>query len=81
MFILIQSGDGDWTRNFVPAWRQAGLRDEGRHALMAYDTFQELCPKRTGSFSFGGISPPNEKVFLCVLSASAVKMLFWTGMG
>jgi hypothetical protein len=73
MFILIQSGDGDWIRNFIPSeWRQ--VCSDG------YDTCQELCPKRAGAFSFGGISPPNETFLLCVLGVSAVKMLFWTGM-
>jgi len=28
-------------------------------------------------FLFGGISPPNKKILLCVLGVSAVRDLFW----
>jgi len=35
---------------------------------------------KSWSFSFGGISPPNEKFLLRVLGDSAVKMFSWTDM-
>jgi hypothetical protein len=31
-------------------------------------------------FSFGGLSPPNEKRLLSVLGVSAVRFLYWTGI-
>jgi hypothetical protein len=31
-------------------------------------------------FLFGGLSPPNKITILCVLGASAVKILYWTSM-
>jgi len=62
---------GDWIRNVI----LSGLRSESFHG---HGIVQEPCPKRTEAFLFGGISPPNKKVFLCVLSASAVRVLFLT---
>jgi len=29
----------------------------------AYGTYQEPCPERTEGFLFGGISPPNKKIY------------------
>ena len=73
-FFLIQSRLGrDWIRNLIPS----GLRSE---SLDGYGIGQEPCPERTQAFLFGGISPPNKKVLLCVLGGSAVKSLFWTSM-
>jgi hypothetical protein len=68
MSILIQSRQGrDWIRSFAPSERRQIYSDGSEIGEGFY-------PKRTGCFSFGGISPPNEKILLCVLSVSAVKM-------
>jgi hypothetical protein len=48
--------------------------------LHGYGTYCQPSNSRTEVFLFGGISPPNKTFFLRVLSAFAVKMLFWTGM-
>ena len=55
-FLLIQSGDGDWIKNFFPS----GLRLK---PFDGYSTYQEPCPERTQGFLFGGISPPNIKIY------------------
>jgi hypothetical protein len=39
-----------------------------------------VCSNTKEGFLFGGLSPPNEKTFLCALGDSAVKFLFWTRM-
>jgi hypothetical protein len=74
-----QAGDGDWNKNSIPAYRQAGLREEDRSLLMAMAVIMRLPLKGRKPFCLEA-SPAKQKCFLCVLGASAVKILFWTSM-
>jgi len=52
-FLLLPSGDDDWSRNFVPSGSRSILFDR-------CGTYHEPCSKKTETFLFGGISPPNK---------------------
>ena len=67
---MIQSREAwDWIINSL----LSGLRSS---LLGGYGSYYELCIKGTETFLFGGISPPNKNIFLCVLCASVVKNVF-----
>jgi hypothetical protein len=71
ILLLIQSGDGDWIRNSLPPGLRMSFFD-------GYGSYCELGIRTTGTFLFGGISPPNKNFLLCGLGDSAVKTLFGT---
>ena len=60
IFFLIQSGDGDWIRNSLPSELRSSL-------FIGYGRYDELSIRTTGTFFFGGISPPNKDFLLRVL--------------
>jgi hypothetical protein len=55
-FLLIQSGDGDWIKSLFPSGSRSKFFD-------SYGPYRESCPERTVALLFGGISPPNKKIY------------------
>ncbi len=71
---MIQSGDGDWIKNIVPAEKE--LSHFHSHSIR-----KGHCPERTEGFLFGGISPPNKKTAsLCPLWLCG-EMIFSSDLG
>jgi hypothetical protein len=72
-FILIQSGDGDWIRNFFPSGLKPSIFDRS-------GTYKEHCSERTETFLFVPGSSRDKQKNLPLCPRRLVKMLFWTNM-